>query len=291
MLLKGIHSTVWLTMQAPSTPAPSPSPEVLKALGDILKVAVVTPKIDSLISPERIQATAALLSAIAWPICFITFFLVFRRPIIDFLYGVQDVEFAGAKFKKLQNELKKAEVEVSAQDGALVSPSGAEQARIAKVEELIGETPQLARREAEALAYEYEKVRGSMPSSDERTRRMEVVVAKKRTIGRAVYPLRYELAGSPSPGKRLQAIAALQIIPDYEMLGWLAERPGVERPFVGYHAGIALLQAAKDPSASKHGLILRNALKQVLMHTEYLEADTDRMKAMREFEAAISHLP
>ena len=80
--------------------------------------------------------------------------------------------------------------------------------------------------EAEVLAFECERVRASLPLGDERTQKMEAVGAKMRTIGRTVYPRRHELAGSPLPGKRLEAIAALQVVPDYDMFDWLASRKG-----------------------------------------------------------------
>ena len=89
------------------------------------------------------------------------------------------------------------------------------------------------RQQVDELAAEHERVRGSMRVSDTRTRAMEVVVSKMRTIGRAAYPLRHELSVSASPGHRLQAIASLQVMPDYDLLDWLANRIDQERPFVG----------------------------------------------------------
>jgi hypothetical protein len=55
------------------------------------------------------------------------------------------------------------------------------------------------------FANEYERIRATMPSGDERTRRMEVVVAKMRTLSIAGYPLLDDFSKSSSPGQRLAA--------------------------------------------------------------------------------------
>jgi len=64
-------------------------------------------------------------------------------------------------------------------------------------------------------------------------------------IGRAAFPIRYELIQSPSPGQHLQAIASLQVHPDFELLEWLAGRIRVEKPFIAYHAIVALNTACR----------------------------------------------
>jgi hypothetical protein len=45
-----------------------------------------------------------------------------------------------------------------------------------------------------------------------------------RTICRAVYPRRHELAGSPLPGRCLEAIAAFKVVPDYDRFDWFVSR-------------------------------------------------------------------
>jgi hypothetical protein len=115
---------------------------------------------------------------------------------------------------------------------------------------------------------------------------MEVVVAKMRTIGRAIYPLRHEFANSASPGKRLVAITALQVEPDYEMLNWLAERLGVERPFVGYHALAALLLAVRAPDARAHREAIERAVEKAQQNRAAIGDDTDRARMLADIEAA-----
>ncbi len=54
-----------------------------------------------------------------------------------------------------------------------------------------------------AVAREYERTRSAMPPSDERTRRMETVVAKMRALAYAAQDLLPELKSSELPGDRL----------------------------------------------------------------------------------------
>lgn len=279
----------WLVAQAqPAGPPPSISPEVIKALAELITASGSVPAPESWFTAERVQSFASMAAAVAWPLSAIVIALTFRRPIIDFLSNVTDVEIAGAKFKRvLQKELATAEREASSKPSP---PTANEQARAAAVASMLEGASSLVAREAEALAFEYERERASRPSGDERTRRMEVVVAKMRTIGQAAFPLRYELAASPSPGKRLMAIAALQVVPDYEMLDWLAERPAKEKPFVGYHALIALLQAARGPNAAAHRKALADALAIAEKGSASFGQDTDRQKLLAEFKAAVERV-
>jgi hypothetical protein len=262
----------------------------LKALADLVKVSGGVPKTESWWTPEGIQALASAVGAMAWPLTVLAVVIMFRKPILTFLYNVTDVEIAGAKFKRLQQELNKADAEASKRKALFEPPTEAEQARAASVEELLEGVPSLVRREAEALAYEYERVRASMLPGDERTRRMEVVVAKMRTIGRAVYPLRHELAASSSPGKRLQAIAALQVAPGYDMLNWGADRIKAEKPFIGYHALVALIEAAKDPAAAANRSALTEALRIAQSAKGSFGDDTDRDRLLRSFEESVAQL-
>jgi len=120
---------------------------------------------------------------------------------------------------------------------------------------------------------------------------MEIVVSKMRTIGRAAYPLRHELSVSPSPGHRLQAIASLQVIPDYDdFLDWLADRIDTERPFVSYHALIALITSATDERAPAHLPAIERALAKVREKSAAIGRDTDRLQMIKQFESQVERL-
>ncbi|MGH6802048.1 MAG: hypothetical protein ACREC3_01610, partial [Methyloceanibacter sp.] len=169
-------------------------------------------------------------------------------------------------------------------------PSASEIARASSIEEQAASTDlSLLRREAAKLAREYEITRASMPPGDNRTRRMEIVVAKMRVLGRALFAIRHEYMTSPSPGFRLVAIACMQVRPDYESLDWLAERIG-EKPFVGYHALVALLVAARDPLAPHYKDALKAALAKLEPLRPSLAADADRAQTLDAFRAAVNAL-
>jgi hypothetical protein len=101
------------------------------------------------------------------------------------------------------------------------------------------------RRQLKELALEYEKLREDLPFGHARTRRMEVVASRMRTLALSAYPLLSELAGSDSPGLRLAAVSTLEALPQADRLDWLAERLPAEKAFIGYHAALALLTAAR----------------------------------------------
>jgi hypothetical protein len=105
---------------------------------------------------------------------------------------------------------------------------------------------------------------------------MEVVVAKMRTLGAAAYPLRHELADSTQAGQRLAALAILQTRPDFGMLDWVAARASsAERPFVQYHALLALLYAVRNGGEDQKD-VLRRAYETAKAGIEGAHPDSDR---------------
>ncbi len=103
------------------------------------------------------------------------------------------------------------------------------------------------------LAERYEQIRREMPSGGTRTRRMTEVFSSMKAKAARVVPLLPEFKQSASPGKRLAGIAILQMFPNVEHLDWLGQRldPEVEKPFVGYQAAVALLEAARSLPVSE----------------------------------------
>jgi hypothetical protein len=127
-----------------------------------------------------------------------------------------------------------------------------------------------------------------MESGGKRTRAMEVVVSKMRTIGQAFFPLRHEFAGSPAPGKRLMVIAALQVLPDYDMIVWLADRVLSEKPFLQYHALVAIQLAAEGAAAKKNLLSFKAALGK-LDNLDF-DGDTSRVRTLARIKNAVDRL-
>jgi hypothetical protein len=96
------------------------------------------------------------------------------------------------------------------------------------------------------LAEEYDRLRLTMHSGPERTRKMNEIAAGMRTLAFEGLPLRTELTRSESVGKRLAAICMLQIEPRPRYFRWLIERVKTEKQaFVLFQASIAILEHVK----------------------------------------------
>ena len=139
------------------------------------------------------------------------------------------------------------------------------------------------------LARQYVELRRNMKPSDERTRRMEVLITEMRTLAFTAYPLLSELTQSipadegrdAKAGERLAAVALLQATPDLDYVEWLAGRLADERPFLGYQAAIALLTAVRslggDARARKR---MTEAIQHAIRAIKYLPEDKDRKRIL-----------
>jgi hypothetical protein len=130
------------------------------------------------------------------------------------------------------------------------------------------------------FAQEYEAVRAGMPAGDDRTRVMNGVVAKMRTLALAADLFLDELMNAPaSPGRRLAAICILQMKPEMRTVSWLVERMRIEQPFVFFHASVALLNAVRRFGAAEKPTLqpaLHAALAQVQSFGENADINTVR---------------
>ncbi len=126
------------------------------------------------------------------------------------------------------------------------------------------------------LAREYDDLRDRMPSGFERTRRMGEIVRRMRSEMRELPSLALApLQNSDSAGMRLAAVVSLQIRPRADEVPWLGDRvvaPAVEKPFVEYHAILALQQAALRLRAAETGAVQETA-EQL---SEIVKPNTDR---------------
>ena len=91
----------------------------------------------------------------------------------------------------------------------------------------------------------YERLRRVMPPSDQRTVLLEEMVTKLRAADLAPFDLPGRCHLSDSAGERLAAVVALRQRPAAAYLRWLGERVAVEDAFAGYHAAVALVEAAR----------------------------------------------
>jgi hypothetical protein len=126
-----------------------------------------------------------------------------------------------------------------------------------------------------------------MEHGDERTRNLEAVFMKMRSLVCSTYDLLEELTVSPSPGERLVAVAALQVKPDARWIDFLGERVTTEKPFVGYQAALALLVAVRTLDVEHH-LKLLPAITQGLEALRVISGHTDRARVLK---AALRELP
>jgi hypothetical protein len=145
------------------------------------------------------------------------------------------------------------------------------------------------RQEVLELAKEYQHTRATMKASDARTRKMGTIASRMRSLALSSYPLLPELVGSSSAGERLAAVSILELIPDPKYLPWLAERLPVEKPFVGYHAALALLSAVRTLGHS-HYEELKVAVKTAKEGlTKGPGLPTDRLAILNEAEKELQH--
>lgn len=139
------------------------------------------------------------------------------------------------------------------------------------------------RERVRVLCDEYDALRapitGMLPGA-ERTRKMEVVASKMRGLALSAHPFLSELIQSRSAGERLAAVSTLEAIPEVGYLPWLAERLRSEKPFVGYHAALALLSAARSLDVEDLPNV-QAALDVARTGTRGLRRDTDRETILR----------
>lgn len=143
--------------------------------------------------------------------------------------------------------------------------------------------------EAQRLADEYEQTRRNMPKGDERTRVLEGIFGRMKAMAPRVRGAFSEFKESSSPGKRLMAVAILNMFPSVDQLDWLATRldPECERPFVQYYSAVALLEASMSLPASECAALTAAVAKaKRLIGT--LEPDSDRGRVLDRAEQELA---
>jgi hypothetical protein len=283
------------------------SSEVLHKLAELIKATGSNTPYGS--TPlDYLKGATDFIGVIAsWPVAVVFCVFLFRRELATFIGDVDTVWLFGAKAKRkisaqVEQSAKETQETQEAQDNTGVnsspsegelsrSPSEGELSRARIVENLAASTDiAVIRRQAEDLATEYQKVRASMLPGNKRTRAMEVVVSKMRTIGQAFFPIRHEFINSPSPGQRLMVIAALQVHPDFDLLDWLADRAGSEKPFLQSHSLIAILVAVGNRDAKSYLQVIEGAVDKVRPLRTVFGSDTSRTRILDEIEKSLKSL-
>jgi hypothetical protein len=150
--------------------------------------------------------------------------------------------------------------------------------------------PETLSKELDRLCLEYDSLRRSLPSGAERTRAMTRVVVKMRSLAPSLLDFLDIYKGSGSAGSRLAAIAMMQMVPHSADLAWLKERFSTEHPFVFYHAGLALQNAANVCETLEKKKHLRDVAQQALAIVKSFDGPPDR-STVEILEMLISSLP
>ena len=203
---------------------------------------------------EYLGGAAELLRAVMWPLVFATLLLTQRRPLTRLLEALVEVVQHSNRIKV--GDMIDVEVDRSAKAAQTrdmgtieVSPSEIEAAarvgRMAESSDLSAIRVRLME-----FAHEYEATRSNMKPGAERTRAMNAIVAKMRTLAIAAVPLLREFADDKeSPGRRLVALAILQLAPDLAYVEWVVERMSHEQPFLLFHGSLVLLAMVRSYGA------------------------------------------
>ena len=139
-----------------------------------------------------------------------------------------------------------------------------------------------------ALAREYDAIRDRESAGPARTAAMEAIVGRMQPL-LADIPESVALAwaGDDSAGVRLLRVRWLHEHPSAPNCLWLAMQVLRDKPFVGYHALLALQQAARTlPLAELVALDV--ALESVKSKLSSLRADTDRLHAYEEIHRLVA---
>ena len=230
-----------------------------------------------------LSSIAAILQAVAWPAVAAMFLIIYRSRIGSLLEVLTKKLAAATKVKAWQLELETTEQEIhdavnktgeTASSEALTPKIPENQLKAAKeINQRLLESPLsvqralgVVQRQVNSLIEEYERLR-DFPSGSMRTRSMNEVVAKMRSLSVAARPLLHSLMAGQSAGERLAAICILQVVPEADYFSWLVERIKSEsQPFVFYQAALAVLELVDtheypDPAKIKEGIA--EALKHI----------------------------
>lgn len=286
--------------------APGPAPSVasrVEALWALLGRPWLTPICLGLLifalavmpdSGNRFEGLAKFLQAAVWPAVVIAAFIIFRTSLEDLLIRATKFEGAGisAEFSPAITEQLQKSVEDSKTKAAQAAthPTLQQTQSATEIGRLVSEKDlPVVKQRLEELAANYSSARGLKSYDDARTQELAAVVAQMRALGKAAYFLRRDFAFDRDSGKRLATLAMLQILPDLDMLEWIAGRISFfETPFVQYQALQALLAAA-HLGDSGYAVQIRAAYLRTVRNYNELDSDhrTERGDLLQEIEKEV----
>ena len=252
-----------------------------------------------------LSGIAAILNAVAWPLVLVAVIIAFRSKIAT-LFDVLTKKLATAsKVKAWQLEIESAEQDIKdvvdkAASGASVQQLGAKipenQLQAAQeVDKRLRDAPisqssalGVVQKQIRAQCDQYEQLRNEMPGGSLRTRRMNEIAAKMRSLSLAARPLLDSFVSSQSVGERLAAICILQVAPDYNYFPWLIERIKTERqPFIFFQAAVAVLELVKGGSYRGNSSVKRE-IESALQHVSSFAGGTPDKNTIDVLNLALS---
>lgn len=212
---------------------------------------------------ELISAVGVLMGAIAWPALSVFLAVFFRTDIREAISGIPSFL---DRLRKMKVAGIEAELDNLADKADGKGAVTADQTRVAA--SLLLEADELGEanilRELDKLCLQYDTVRRSMAAGRMRTHEMTRILVKMRAIGPSAVRHIETYKGSGSAGSRLAAIAMMQMSPSTADVTWLLGRFRTEKPFLLYHAALALTNVANERNAEERSeivLVAKDALE------------------------------
>jgi len=269
----------------------------------VLLLAESTPAPNTSIFGLVVQLVAVLI----WP-AVVTVLLITQRRVINRLFSALALLAESANKIKvwqveierdIDHEVGKAAEAAQVKINARPAIAKTEIVAAARIEALVGKLPDTpskknilnsVRLRMLGLAEEYDSLRASMPSSQQRTVEMNRVAAQMRALGVAAIPWLKEFSrDQSSAGVRLCAITILQMAPSDRYLSWLEERFKSERPFIFYQASIALMEAVRTFGSSQKPNLLA-VINSALDHLKAFTNGAPDRNSLNVLSAALEEL-
>ena len=206
-----------------------------------------------------LKSIADLISAIAWPALVAVLLIRFRKEVAACLAALASrlSQAEGLELGPVKITMKKS-AELAGSIPKDPDPEDQqkairEQTKLGKElrAEVINDPAMLSqvRSQMDNLARQYELLRQardaqSRMATDTEIVQMNKVVSQMRALALSCVPYWKDYADSDRPGDHLAAVVIVQMSPDPKYLEWLGERFRKDRPFVFYHAALALQNMA-----------------------------------------------
>lgn len=252
---------------------------------------------------DLLKAIAGLVSALAWPAIALYVFIRYHKQFRDGLTALAGrmPQAEGFELGPLKIALNKSADLATA---IPASPDAQDQREAIKQQAKVGKDlraevvqdpsilPEI-RKNMDDLARQYELLRAARDAqrrqaSDAEIVQMNKVVSQMRALAPSLVPYWQDYADSERPGDRLAAVVIVQMSPDPKYADWLGERFKVDRPFIFYHAALALQNMADQcwmEARDKIKAVAKQALAQLLSFSGEADRKTvDILQGIQERE-------